>query len=298
MKSARFLFTIVGFGALTLGVSLASQPAGQSSGQGPDASQATNLTTSGGSASYTGGKPEHDSQKQTDGKHSDSKDNSWISDKSSNAGQKRSNGEQTEGKHPDYKNDKHVSDKSSQAESETMGYKPASHVHDNKECVNEEQEDDGKHFKSKNDGSVSDKSSHAGPIKKALPAHQPGQDRAKQIAITHGDVIGKPFDNPRNNPQSVNGFHQSVLNQPAPVVAKGGLAANKTASPQGVLTRRMLVGGGAPAPSPGAVPTRSAAATARLGELSPSSVKTSTAVINGTGMTHKASLTRKNDTIP
>jgi hypothetical protein len=60
---------------------------------------------------------------------------------------------------------------------------------------------------------------------------------------------------------------------------------NTTGNPQQELARRLPVGGGANASLPSVVHVRPA--TASIGQLTPSSVKTSTAVINGTGMRHK-----------
>jgi hypothetical protein len=43
MKTARFLFTIIGLGALTLGVSHAGEPSSQSSGEDPHKNHATSV---------------------------------------------------------------------------------------------------------------------------------------------------------------------------------------------------------------------------------------------------------------
>lgn len=65
MKTGCFLFSIIGFGALTLGVSLAEQPSGQSSGQGLDENQ----TTSDRPADHMNGDQKSVSKKQAETVH-------------------------------------------------------------------------------------------------------------------------------------------------------------------------------------------------------------------------------------
>jgi hypothetical protein len=47
MKTARFLFTIIAFGSLTLGLGYAGEPSSQSSGQDPHKNHATNVRPAG-----------------------------------------------------------------------------------------------------------------------------------------------------------------------------------------------------------------------------------------------------------
>jgi len=221
MKTACLLFTIVGFGALTLGASLADQPPEK----GPD-----------------------------------------------------EKGEQTKSK-----NDNHAFEKISQTENQTTGDKPADHPRSKPER-DEKELADGKHPKAKNDSRVSEKSSQAGPIKKAMPAHHPGQDRSKQVANNHGDAAEKRVDNHQNKPPAVNDFHQPALNRPSTVV-KGGLVLN-TIGNHREQPARLPPGGGTTALVPAVVPGRSAT-TAIIGGLAASSAKSSTAVIDGSGMKRK-----------
>jgi hypothetical protein len=82
MKTARFLFTIVGFGALTLGLGFASEPSRQPSGQGPSEDQAASKRPVG----LTQGNPVRGKAAPTEGQHSESKDDSHASEKSRQAG--------------------------------------------------------------------------------------------------------------------------------------------------------------------------------------------------------------------
>src|ERR1700736_4730868 len=77
MKTAYLLFTIAGFGALTLGVSFASEPVGR----GPKEKQ----TTSDRAAGQLDGKPERGGKKQAEPKQSKSKEDGGASKNSSEA---------------------------------------------------------------------------------------------------------------------------------------------------------------------------------------------------------------------
>ena len=82
MKTTRFLFTIVGFGALTLGLSFAGEPSIQPSAPSPT----ENHATSDRPADQAQGSPGRGKSDQTDGTHSKSKDDSRASEQSSQAG--------------------------------------------------------------------------------------------------------------------------------------------------------------------------------------------------------------------
>jgi hypothetical protein len=207
MKTACFLFTIIGFGALTLGVSLADQPSGQPSGPGPE-------------------------------------------------------------------------------KKETTSDRPANQMRGKQKGLNEEQADTLHHGLGES-GGASKKSSQTGPIKKViLPAHRPDHDHPKQVTDNHGYAGEKRVDNPQSKLPSVNSFHQPGLNHPSTAVAKDELTINRTANPQEELTKRLPVGNGANASLPGVVHS-GGAGTPINGQLTLSRAKTSTAVLNGTGMRHK-----------
>jgi hypothetical protein len=82
MKTPRFLFTIIGFGSLTLGLSLAGEPSRQPAGQEPS----ENHTTSDRPAEQVQGKGAHDKRDQPDGKPSNSKAESHASEQSRQPG--------------------------------------------------------------------------------------------------------------------------------------------------------------------------------------------------------------------
>jgi hypothetical protein len=82
MKMARFLFTTVGFGALTLGLSLAGEPSKQTSGQAPSEDQAASRRPAG----QAQGNQARDNREQTDGTPSKSKADSRAFEQSRLAG--------------------------------------------------------------------------------------------------------------------------------------------------------------------------------------------------------------------
>jgi hypothetical protein len=82
MRTPRFLFTIIGFGSLTLGLSLAGEPSRQPSGQEPS----ENHTTSGRPADQAQGNGARDNRDQPDGKPSNSNAESHASEQSRQPG--------------------------------------------------------------------------------------------------------------------------------------------------------------------------------------------------------------------
>jgi hypothetical protein len=82
MKTARFLFTMVGFGALTLGLGFAGESSRQPVGQGPSENQ----TASDHHGDQEPGNRGHGNRDLADEKHSNSNDNRHVSQKSSQAG--------------------------------------------------------------------------------------------------------------------------------------------------------------------------------------------------------------------
>lgn len=92
-----------------------------------------------------------------------------------------------------------------------------------------------------------------------------------------GSTKTPPKHPPVNNPS-----RPTLALNKTPTVAKGGLPVNKPGSNSAQLTRPPM-GGGTAVLGPGIV-RKSAGPTASLGELTASSIKTSTAGINGTGM--------------
>jgi len=85
IKTPRLLFTIIGFGALTLGLSSAGEPPRQASGPGPSGDQATSNRLAG----QVHGNQARDHGEQTDGKRSNSKNDSHPPEQSSQAGPTR-----------------------------------------------------------------------------------------------------------------------------------------------------------------------------------------------------------------
>ncbi|MBV8176014.1 MAG: hypothetical protein JO151_15820 [Verrucomicrobia bacterium] len=347
MKRGCFLFRIISFGALTLGLSLADQPSGQPSGQGLDENQ----TTSDHPADHMDGNHMDVNKEQADTMHPKWSDNSRASENSSQTGptkkgmlpadrpgqdrpkagqglnenqttgelpadhmdrkQKGLNKERADTMHPKSSDISRAAENSSQTspmkkemlpadrpgqdrpkaaqgldENQTTSELPADHMDGKRKGVNKERADT-KHSKWSDNSRASENSSQIGPMKKGiLPAHRPGQDRPKQVANNHGVAGEKRVDHPQSKLPVVNDFHQPGLNQPSTAVAKDGLMMKRTRDPQEELTRRLPVGGGADPSLPGVVRSRGAA-TPIIGQLMPSRAKTSTAVINGTGMKRK-----------
>jgi hypothetical protein len=171
-------------------------------------------------------------------------------------------------------------------ENQRTSDRPADHIQGNQKGVNKEQAGT-MHPELSDRGRASERSSQAGPIRKGiLPAHRPGQDRPKQVANNHGVAGEKRVDNSQSKLPSINDFHQPGLNQPSTAVAKDELTMNRTGNPQEELTRTLPVRDEDNASLPGVVHSRSTA-TSITGQLTPSRAKTSTAVINGTGMKRK-----------
>jgi hypothetical protein len=273
MKRGCFLFRIISFGALTLGLSLADQPSGQPSGQGLDENQ----TTSDHPADHMDVNKE-----QADSMHPKSSDSGRASENSSSQTSPIKKGMLPA--------DRPGQDRPRAGqgldENQTTSELPADHMYGKRKGVNKERADT-KHSKWSGNSRASENSSQTGPMKKGiLPAHRPGQDRPKQVANNHGVAGEKRVDTPQSKLPVVNDFHQPGLNQPSTAVAKDGLMMNRARDPQEELTRRSPVGGGADASLPGVVRSRGAA-TPIIGQLMPSRAKTSTAVINGTGMKRK-----------
>jgi hypothetical protein len=184
-------------------------------------------------------------------------------------------------------------------ENQTTSDRSADHRDGNQKGVDKEQADT-MHPNLSDSGRASEKSSRTGPIKKGiLPAHR--QDRPKQVTNNQGVAGEKRGDNPQSKLPLLNNFHQPGLNQPSTAVAKDGSMMNRTgnnaqgwtarSSPPGTdtdtsfgeLTRRLSVGGEANASLPGVVHSRGVS-TPITGQLTPSRARTSTAVLNGTGM--------------
>jgi hypothetical protein len=273
MKRGCFLFRIISFGALTLGLSLADQPSGQPSGQGLDENQ----TTSDHPADHMDVNKE-----QADSMHPKSSDSGRASENSSSQTSPIKKGMLPA--------DRPGQDRPRAGqgldENQTTSELPADHMNGKRKGYNKERADT-KHSKWSGNSRASENSSQTGPMKKGiLPAHRPGQDRPKQVANNHGVAGEKRVDTPQSKLPVVNDFHQPGLNQPSTAVAKDGLMMNRARDPQEELTRRLPVGGGADASLPGVVRSRGAA-TPIIGQLMPSRAKTSTAVINGTGMKRK-----------
>ena len=272
MKRGCFLFRIISFGALTLGLSLADQPSGQPSGQGLDENQ----TTSDHPADHMDVNKE-----QADSMHPKSSDSGRASENSSQTSPIKKGMLPADRPGQDRPRAGQGLD-----ENQTTSELPADHMYGKRKGVNKERADT-KHSKWSDNSRASENSSQTGPMKKGiLPAHRPGQDRPKQVANNHGVAGEKRVDTPQSKLPVVNDFHQPGLNQPSTAVAKDGLMMNRARDPQEELTRRSPVGGGADASLPGVVRSRSAA-TPIIGQMMPSRAKTSTAVINGTGMKRK-----------
>jgi hypothetical protein len=247
MKTAYLLFTIAGFGALTLGVSFATEP----SRQGLKEKQ----TTSDRDAGHLDGKPERAGKEQAETKQSKSKEDGGASKNSSDA------------------------------KNQTTSDRPAGQVRGNPTRGNGKETME-RLTKSEGDIRPVEKRSQTGAKKKGiLPLHRVGQKRPNPVAPNRGAARQKRIDNPQNKLPVVNDFHQPGLNRAFSPAAKDRLRMNTTGNPQQELARRLPVGGGANASLPSVVHVRPA--TASIGQLTPSSVKTSTAVINGTGMRHK-----------
>jgi hypothetical protein len=82
MKTRRFLFAIIGFGSLTLGLSLADEASRQPPGQAPS----ENHTTSDTPADQVHGYAARDSKARPDGKPAESKADRHVSEQSSHPG--------------------------------------------------------------------------------------------------------------------------------------------------------------------------------------------------------------------
>jgi len=276
MKRGCFLFTMISFGAFTLGVSLADEPSGQPSRQGLDENQTTSELPS----DHKYGKQKGVNKEQADSMHPKSSDSSHASEK--NSGQTSP----TKGMPPA---DRPGQDrpKAGQGldENQTTGELPADHIYGNHRGVNKERADT-MHPKWAENSRASENGSQTGPMKKGiLPAHRPSQDRPKQVA-NNPSVAGEKRDNLQSKLPMVNDFHQPGLNRSSTLVAKDGLMMNRTRDPREELTRRLPVGGGAAPSLPGVVRSRGAA-TPIIGQPMPSRAKTSTAAIDGTGMKRK-----------
>jgi hypothetical protein len=296
MKRGCFFFTIISFGALTLGLSLADQPPGQPSGKGLNENQPTselpagmlpadrlgqdrpkpgqgvdeNQTTSELPADHKYGKQKGVNKEQADSMHPKSNDSSQTSP--------------TKGMLPADREDRLKAEQGLD-ENQTTSELPAGHVYGSHRRVNKERTDT-MHPKWSDNRRASENGSQTGPMKKGiLPAHRPSQDRPKQVANDPGVAGEKRVGTLQSKLPVVNDFHQPGLNRSSTLVAKDGLT-NKTRDPQEELTRRLPVGGGADASLPGVARSRGAA-TPIIGQLMPSRAKTSTAAIDGTGMKRK-----------
>ena len=86
MKTECFLFAVVGFGALTLGITFADPPSGQSSSQLPGQGANQSHTTGDHPANPAQGNQTNDNNDQTDKKHSQPNADSHTPEKVSQAG--------------------------------------------------------------------------------------------------------------------------------------------------------------------------------------------------------------------
>jgi hypothetical protein len=99
MKTVCFLFTVVGFGALTLGITFADPPSGQSSSQLPGEGANQSHTSGDHPAHPVQGSQTNNNNDQTDKKHSQSNADSNTPEKVSQAGSTK-----TQPKRPSVKN--------------------------------------------------------------------------------------------------------------------------------------------------------------------------------------------------
>jgi hypothetical protein len=135
------------------------------------------------------------------------------------------------------------------------------------------------------------------PANRVEPTRHPELNHPKPVA-TNREVLGqKPVDHPQTKQPSVYDLHPMVLKPSSTAVPKDGLTLNRTPNareettkslpnPQEELTKKSPAGDGANPSLPGVVHSREGT-TATIGQLMPSSIKRSTAALNGTGMKHK-----------
>jgi len=121
------------------------------------------------------------------------------------------------------------------------------------------------------------------PANGVQPAHHPELNHPKPIANNHQVLGQKPVDNFQTKLPSVYDLHPTVLNPASTAVAKEELLVNRTKNPQVELTKRLPATNEANASLPGVVHNREGS-TAAIGQRMPSSAKTSTAALNGTGI--------------
>ena len=201
MKRGCFLFTMISFGAFTLGVSLADEPSGQPSRQGLDENQ----TTSDHPADHMYGNQKDGNhmgvnEQQADSMHPKSTDSSRASENSSQTSPKK------RGMLPA---DRPGRDrpKAGQGldENQTTSEFPADHKYGKQKGVNKEQAD-SMHPKSSDSSHASENSGQTSPTKGMPPADRPGQDRPKAgQGLDENQTTGElPADHMYGNHRGVN----------------------------------------------------------------------------------------------
>ncbi len=140
---------------------------------------------------------------------------------------------------------------------------------------------DGKPSNSKAESHASEQSRQLGSASKALPRNRLGQDHVKQDAIRHEDARNQRVDHTHTQRTPANNLQRPGASKAA-TVPKAGSMIN-TVGNHREQPARLPVGSGATAPLPGVVRSQGTG-TASVGGLAPSSAKSSTAGINGTGM--------------
>ena len=274
MKTGCCLFTIICFGVFTLGVSVADEPSGQPSGQGPEENQ----TTSDSLADHIDGKRKGVNEGQADTMHPKSSDTSRAAEKSSQTGPKK--GGTLPANRPVRD---HPKAGKGPEENQTTSERPADHMDGKQQGVNEEQADIMRPKLTHRSGAAQ-KGSLTGSRKKGiLPADRSGHP--EQVPNSHAVADEKRVGKLQSKLPLVNHLHQPGLSKPSNAVAKDGIKT-RARDPREEPTRKLPAGGGADPPLPGVVRSRRAA-TPIIGQLMPSRAKTSTAVINGSGMKRK-----------
>jgi hypothetical protein len=243
MKTARFLFTVIGLGALTLQLSLGDQQSGQTSDKG----SAENRITS----------------------------DSPVDHKNS----KVTNNDQADIIYPRVGQHIRPFEKSSQTGATKNWILPAKGVF-------------AAHRVLAGHGAIP--THGALPADGVQPGHHPELNHPKPVA-NNREVLGqKPVDHSQTKLPSVYDLHPMVLKPSSTAVEKDGLILNRTLNaqeetakvlpnPQDELSRKSQAGDGANPSLPGAVHNR-VGSTAAIGQLMPSSTKSSTAALNGTGI--------------
>jgi hypothetical protein len=238
MKTARFLFTIIGLGAFTLQLSLGDQQSGQPSDQGSAESRIT---------------------PDSSGDHKNSK---------------VTNQDQADIIYPRVGEHLRPFDRSSQIGPTKNGVLPGNGVL----AVHRPLPAHGAltvHGVLATHGVL--------PANRVQPTHHPEMNHPKPVANRH-EVLGqKTSDSPKTKQPSVYDLHPMVLKPSSAAIAKDGLLVNQTKNPPVELKQKLPATEEANASLPVVVHIRQGS-TGTIGQLMPSSTKSSTAALSGIGI--------------